>query len=212
MAERGKYIVIEGHDGTGKSKQRERLASRIQAEKGVEVIHTFEPGGTPISDDIRVTIKNGELARDGLTNVLLFTASRRESWNQVIAPALNEGTWVISDRSWFSTMVYQGHGEGIDLDFIEQTTRDFVSPEYLRPDIAVILALKNEAERKRRAEQSADTAKDTFEQMDDGFQNRVTQGYLSVARRVGAIAIEFDVDDSVETVSELIWDTVKDRV
>jgi dTMP kinase len=210
MTERGKYIVIEGHDGTGKSAQRDILTSRLRDEKGVDVIHTIEPGGTPISDQIRHTIKDGSVGRDPLTNVLLFTASRRESWLQVIKPALDAGTWVISDRNWYSTIVYQGFGEGTDLDLIEDTTRRFVSPEYLAPDISVILALKNEAERRRRAEMSADTARDTFEQKDQGFQNRVTEGYLKVAFKLGAHAIEFSENDSPAVVSEMIWEAIKE--
>jgi len=212
MATRGKYIVIEGHDGTGKSAQRDLLTERLKNERGIDVIHTIEPGGTPISNQIRLTIKDGTLSRDALTNVLLFTASRRESWQQVVEPALAAGKWVIADRSYYSTIVYQGYGEGADIDLIKDVTRDFVAPEYLTPDIAVILALQNETERQRRAAQSADTEQDTFEQKDTDFQQRVTEGYLRLAKDVKAFAVSFSATDSKQAVSNMIWDTIKDAL
>ena len=204
MSERGKYIVIEGHDGTGKSGQQELLAARL-SQNGLQTMDFIEPGETPIGAELRLTIKNGNLERDGVTNVLLFTADRRELWNQKIEPALKAGMWVVSARSWYSTLAYQGYGEGVNTDLIEETTRKYVGEQYTSPDLAIVLALSDEEERLRRVEASADTASDTFEQKDAEFQKRVNEAYLKVARQVGAHALEFTAADDKKQVHERIW-------
>jgi dTMP kinase len=209
MAERGKYVVIEGHDGTGKTAQCELLSERLYVERGIEAVAVPEPGGTPISDSLRQVIKDGTLERDGITNLLLFTASRRELWNQVINPHLEEGKWVIAARNWYSTLAYQGYGEGVDIKLIEDTMRGYVGERYIKPDLAVILALDNETERKNRARMSADTEIDTFEQRDDEFQKRVTEAYLKVAVRVGAFAVEFTPQEDKPAVHRKIWTHVE---
>lgn len=88
----GKYIVIEGSDGTGKSTQIERLAARLQRQ-GIKTVTFHEPDGVAIASQIRTIIKNGTLTRSALTNLLLFTACRHENWQQVGQAALQQGTW-----------------------------------------------------------------------------------------------------------------------
>ena len=114
----GTYIVIEGNDGTGKSTQAGLLADHCR-QQGREVIIVEEPGSndpdktTPIANYLRSLIKNGTLARDPEINLALFSAARRELWQQKIAPALNRGAIVISARNYISTLAYQGYGEGL---------------------------------------------------------------------------------------------------
>jgi dTMP kinase len=176
----GKYIVIEGHDGTGKSTQVGLICDLLQQE-GIESIEFHEPQGTPIADEIRTIIKNGALPRDGYTNLLLFTAARHEIWKNA-QKALKEGTWVIAARNYFSTLAYQGYAEGIDLEVIQNITRQFTDETYMRPDLAVILTLDDENERERRIQQRGPLATpDTFESRNEAFQRAIKQGYVAIA-------------------------------
>jgi dTMP kinase len=177
---RGKYIVIEGSDGTGKSTQVALIRNRL-AKQGVQSIEFHEPQGAPIADAIREVIKNGSLPRDGITNLLLFTAARHEIWKQA-EQQLAAGVWIIAARNYFSTLAYQGYAEGLDLGLITDITRRFTSNVYMQPDLAVILALDDEAEREKRIQQRGDlTSPDTFESRDESFQNKVQKAYLAIA-------------------------------
>lgn len=178
---RGKYIVIEGHDGTGKSTQVGLLRDHL-SEQGIGSIEFHEPQGTPIADAIRTIIKNGTLPRDGLTNLLLFTAARHEIWKEA-QKALDQGIWVVAARNYYSTLAYQGHGEGLDRELILSITKQFTNPTYIHPDLAVILTLDDETERERRiGERGILQTPDTFEARDNAFQIAVKNGYRAIAK------------------------------
>lgn len=177
---RGKYIVIEGHDGTGKSTQVGLLREKLAAE-GVDSIEFHEPEGTPIANEIRTVIKNGDLPRDAETNLLLFTAARHEIWQEA-RKKLESGIWIVAARNYFSTLAYQGYGEGLSHELITETTRKFTDETYMRPDVAVILSLEDEAERTRRISLRGELkAPDTFESKNHDFQRAVRGGYLRIA-------------------------------
>lgn len=182
MLARGKYIVIEGADGTGKSTQAQLLVDYLNS-KGIKAVMTQEPGGVPIGEELRTIIKNGTLERDPWTNVMLFTASRRASWLQYIEPHLSDGTWVIASRSYISTIAYQGYGEGMNTGKIIDFTKDNVDERYLTPDKVVILTLGNEDTRKSRLgiRSAHDQHHDTFESMPDDFQTKMQDGYEKFA-------------------------------
>lgn len=196
MSERGKYIVIEGTDGAGKTDVANLLATDIFQE-GKRVIRVDEPDSayvvteearealSPISVELRKIIKDGTLSRAAFTNILLFTASRLENW-QSIQPELKKGTTVISARSWLSTLVYQGYAEGVEPSFIERVTADFMGTEYMHPDFEGILDLDDEAERARRIGNRGSLEKpDTFESREAAFQTAVLEGYRTVAKKRG---------------------------
>lgn len=192
----GKYIVIEGNDGTGKSTQ-VRLLRKYLANIGIKSVEYHEPEGTPIANRIRDVIKNGKLVRDGYTNLLLFTAARHEIWKQA-ERQLEKGIWVISARNYYSTLAYQGYGEGIDIELIRQTTEQFTSQRYIRPDLAIILDLGDTARLKRLEQRGAPKTVDTFEARDINFQDRVNNGYRQLANQLNIATISADVDaDSI---------------
>jgi dTMP kinase len=200
---RGKYIVIEGHDGTGKSLQVELLEKRLQ-QQGIQTVQIHEPAGVPIADELRKIIKNGDLQRDGTTNLLLFTATRRELYLQTIAPSIEKGVWVLAARSWLSTVAYQGYGEGLDIEKIHAITSEFTDPQYLSPDFACVLSLENDEIRAKRIEQRGELENpDTFESRGDDFQNKVKQGYIDVANEHNLPII--DASPSADQVSDEIW-------
>ena len=140
--EAGKYFVIEGHDGTGKSTQVEMLADYLH-EKGIGTFVTHEPGGIEVADNIRDIIKNANLDKDAYTDTLLFTASRHEIWRRA-KQELSLGKYVLSARNYTSTLSYQGYGDGLDLNLIYDLTERFVGSDYMHPDGTVVLVAEDE--------------------------------------------------------------------
>lgn len=203
MTTPGKYVVIEGHDGTGKSTQVVRVRERLR-ELGIESIEFHEPEGSPIADEIRTVIKNSTLPRDGTTNLLLFSAARHDIWFSRALPALAEGKWVVASRNYYSTLAYQGYGEGLDLELISTTTRIATDDQYLRPDIALILNLDDTREREARIAARGELDNpDTFESKGEDFQSKVQNGYLEIAHTHNIQVIS--ATQSIDAVHRDIW-------
>lgn len=205
---RGKYIVIEGSDGTGKSTQVALLREKLQ-EQGIDSIEFHEPGGLPITDRIRSVILDGELDRQPVTNLLLFTAARHELWKNA-RQKMEEGVWVIAARSYFSTLVYQGYGEGIDRQLITETTQQFTDDLYMQPDLAVVLTLESQTERVKRISKRGKLATpDTFESKDSAFQQTVQDGYRQLAKEYNVPLIA--ANESREVIAKQIYDLLVKR-
>ena len=208
MITRGRYIVIEGNDGTGKSTQ-VRLLQTYFHKQGYSVVTVEEPGGgsvstTPVARYLRTIIKNGQLQRDPEINLALFSAARRELWQHSIAPALERGAVVLAARNYLSTLAYQGYGEGLDLDHIRKTTALFTDARYMSPDHVVVLAMNDDAERKRRlAKRSSSVHLDAFESRADDFQHRVNNGYAALARDMALPVVECIAPDHRKTPAEI---------
>jgi len=218
MSERGKYIVIEGGDGTGKSTQVNMLNARLN-ELGIETLVTpnadsgelepiQEPGGTDVANELRRRIKDVSIPRTPWQNVEWFTEARRSNWHELINTSLEQGVWVPTARNYYSTIAYQGYGEGISIEKIEQYTKEYVSPRYMDPDFICVLALKNEAVRMQRIEQrSNDSHLDTFESKPEQFQTSMQQGYIRYAEAKGVSVI--DASRPKDEVFAAIWQHVK---
>lgn len=204
--QQGKYIVIEGHDGTGKSTQVTKLRQKL-LKLGVDSIEFHEPAGNPIADEIRNILKNGTLKRDSMTDLLLFSASRHELWNSRAIPALMLGKWVVASRNYYSTIAYQGYGGGLDINTILKVTQIATSERYMNPNQSIILDMNNESIRKERIGARNLSSPDTFESKDDEYQNTVRQGYFTIASDFGLPII--DASDSINAVHKKIWNTVK---
>lgn len=211
-SKRGKYIVFEGGDGVGKSTTMHLVAERIRKELHTQVYTVEEPGSirndtgdilVPIADELRNIIKDKALARSASTNVLLFNAARRENWLQVMQPALEDGIWVLGARNWWSTIAYQGAGEGIDIDDIRTAVETATSPEYVTPDMGFILDLDESERAKRVASRDNKQSSDTFESRPDSFQLAVREGYRKFAHENGIPIISTVVPP--EEVAENIW-------
>lgn len=200
----GKYIVIEGNDGTGKSTQVEEIRKRLQ-QAGIDSVEFHEPAGVPIADAIRNVIKDGSLERDGETNLLLFTAARHEIWKNA-EKELAKGKWIVSARNYFSTLAYQGYGEGLSLELITTTMRTFTSEHYLNPDLAVILSIDHTTRNERISQRGTLATPDTFEARDVDFQERVNSGYLEIAKKHSLPVI--DAAQSIEKITDEIWQRI----
>ena len=209
--EKGKYIVIEGGDATGKTTQAEILANKLN-EFGLETLLVEEPGSTIIGNEIRRIVKNRDLPRLPMTNIMLFSAGRIELWNEVIKPSLDSGKWVVSARNWYSTLAYQGYGEGVDLDFIESFTKEYVSNEYATPSVSFVLTHNSHDEIvERMANRNNNAENDYFENSDNINKLTVDESYRLIAQRVGATALEID-GLSVDQVHSKIWNVVKKNI
>lgn len=204
MTVRGKYIVIEGGDGTGKTTQADILQKHLES-KGLNVIHLKEPGGTPVAEAIRSVIIDGTLDRTPMTNILLFTANRHELWHTRVKPELEKGTWVICTRNYWSTLAYQGYGEGMSESVITAITATFTEQAYMNPDIGIILALDDIATSKSRISERGELEKpDTFESRGNDFQQRVNEGYKAIADTYHLPVIS--ASQPIEVVAEKIRD------
>ena len=208
----GKYIVIEGNDGTGKSTQVAKLADYFRA-RGQTVCVVEEPGSddpeksTPIANELRNVIKNGDLTRSAAVNVALFSAARRELWREKIRPALERGEIVLSARNYISTLVYQGQAEGYDEAEILRLTKLFTDEKYLHPDVMIILSLSHDKRAKRIAMRGEPKNPDTFESRGQDFQEKITNGYLKIAKDYEIPVVL--ADRNVEEVHDMLIDEIK---
>ncbi len=205
--ERGRSIVIEGNDGTGKSTQVELLAKRLAHDYGIESYVIHEPDGPAISAEIRKIIKNGSFERQPITNLLLFMASRYEQNYIGENQHLSKGHWLLKARDRSSSEAYQGFGEGLSPELISQLHKLVMTPLYLHPDLKVILGLSDPERAARIAARGDIENPDTFEMRGQDFQDRVNNGYLEIARRDNLPYI--DASQSIERIHEeimeLIW-------
>ena len=199
---RGVYIVLEGADLTGKSSQCWNILKLLRDNTNLSIQLVEEPGGTPRADEIRQLVKDKNSRLSPMDNVQLFTEARVELMEQVISPALAGGEVVISSRNWWSTLAYQGYGQGVDIDEIIGLTKRSMSERYLQPDAGAILLASGEVQRRRRHGRH-DASPDAFEDNDDiNFMSKVAEGYRQVAKEysipiVNANASEMEVFDRV---------------
>lgn len=174
--QRGRFITFEGIEGVGKSTNIDFLAGIIEA-SGHPVMKTREPGGTPIAEDIRRILKeHGDEPLPDVAELLLMFAARSINVNNAIRPALENGTWVISDRFTDSTRAYQGGGRGFPRDSIERLAQ-LVHGD-LQPDLTILLDAPV-ATAMQRAGRRGEL--DRFEVEQAEFFSRVRQAYLELA-------------------------------
>ncbi|MFA5354648.1 MAG: dTMP kinase [Thermodesulfovibrionales bacterium] len=196
---RGLFISLEGVDGTGKSTQAGVLAAHLR-EAGYEVIHTHEPGGTPISEGIRgVLLSTDHAQMSPVTELLLYNAARVQHLEEKIIPGLNAGRIVVTDRFTDSTIAYQGYGRGIDLDLI--LSIDLIATQGMRPDITILLDLDVETGLRRNKEVNK---VDRLELEDIAFHRKVREGFLALASSEPERFFIVDAAQPVDAVAEMI--------
>jgi len=191
----GLFITLEGPEGAGKSTNRDYLAERLR-ERGVDVLLTREPGGTPLAERIRELLlapSDEPMASD--TELLLVFAARAQHLQQVIRPALARGAVVLCDRFTDATYAYQGGGRGLSGERIAQL-ENFVQGE-LRPDLTLIFDLPVEVGLARAA---ARGRLDRFEQEGRGFFEAVRQAYL---QRAAQAPQRYRVLDAGQTLAQV---------
>jgi len=197
--ERGKFITIEGIEGVGKSTNMAELVSHIEA-AGNRVLRTREPGGTPLAEDIRDLLKDrSDEPIPEIAELLLMFAARSLNVNNVILPALEAGTWVVSDRFTDSSRAYQGGGRGIPMDTIDRLA-DWVHGETW-PDLTILLDAPVEIGMQRTDKRGS---RDRFEQEQHDFFQRVRECYLQLAINEPDRFVVLDTTQSLAQVRQEI--------
>ena len=203
-------ISFEGPEGSGKSTQISLLATQLQ-KHGKDVITTREPGGTEIGEQIRNIIvhnsKGDEMCAE--TELLLFTAARAQVVREVIAPALVEGKYVLSDRYLDSSTVYQGIARKLASGPVAEINRFAVGN--VMPDITVIVDVPPEVSMARLKQRVTDLP-DRMERQNIDFYHKVREGYLLLAKQMTDRVILVDGTKSIEDVSKAVWEHVQVRL
>jgi len=196
MPSKGGFLTLEGIDGAGKSTQARWLAEHLRGQ-GADVVLTREPGGAPGAEDIRRLLVEGDPGRwSAETEILLFTAARRDHLEQLIRPALQDGKTVVSDRFADSTRVYQGAVRG-DLRMMVDRLHDMMIAT--EPDLTLIIDMDpDEALRRGMARKSGE---DRFEDMGAAFQHALRAGFLTLAEEYADRCRVIDGNRSAEDVA-----------
>ncbi len=202
--EKGKFIVFDGIDGSGKSTQIDSLAHYLRA-KGKKVYVTREPGGTEVSEKIRdllLSVSN-DISED--TELLLMFAARAQHIEKVLRPKKDRGDWIICSRFTDATIAYQGYGRGISLARIKQIA-DIVHPDF-NPDLSIFLDLDVHQAAERR--NSRGEYIDRIEKEHISFMQKVRDGYLEIASKdkdnkkvINGSLLKDDITDSIASLVE----------
>ena len=203
----GRFITLEGGEGTGKSTQIRRLAAALE-EKGIAVLCTREPGGSPGAQEIRKLMVEGEPGRwDAVTETLLAYAARVDHVARTIGPALLADRWVISDRFNDSTFAYQGVGRGLARETIRRI--DSAVLDDFAPDLTLILDLDVKTGLQRALARSG--AENRFEKFGPEFHEKLRQAFLDIAKRSPERCRVIDASGTEEQVAEAIFAAVSRR-
>jgi dTMP kinase len=189
---KAKFITFEGVDGAGKSTHLEWFADVLR-QRGIDLLVTREPGGTPLGERLREILLNQPMHAE--TETLLMFAARRQHVEEVIRPALQRGTWVISDRFSDASFAYQGGGRGVPLAKLEQL-EEWVHAD-LQPDLTLLFDIPVEVARQRLAN---NISLDRFEQEQGAFFEKVRQAYLARSQKTPARFAVIHAENTLEQV------------
>jgi len=206
---KGLFITFEGTEGCGKSTQIELLARQLRA-LGHRVRTLREPGGTPIGEEIRHTLKHSQhnAAMTAEAELLLMNASRAQLVREIIRPALAAGEIILCDRFYDSTTAYQGHGRELDLKMVQSVIDVAVGDT--RPNLTLLLLISQEISELRRAmrQSTLPFMRDRMEEADRKFFERVAKGYAAIAAADPNRVRVLDASSAIETVCAKIWEIV----
>jgi len=203
---RGMLVTVEGVEGAGKSTQCRRLAAWL-VERGLDVVETREPDGTPTGVAVRGLFAAGPPPTP-LAQVLLFAAARQQHVTEVIRPALARGAVVLSDRYADATVAYQGYGQGVGLETIRDLNA--LATGGVLPDLTLLLDLDPLVGMSRVVARSRRL--DAFEQMDLAFHRRVREGYLEIARAEKRRVVVVSADQPEDALAAAIRSAVEERL
>ncbi|MEN0014324.1 MAG: dTMP kinase [Solirubrobacteraceae bacterium] len=202
---RGRFISVEGLDGTGKTTICAALSERLAAE-GVTVASFREPGGTPLGEQIRSLLADPSRTMSPRAELLLFQAARAELVETVVRPALRAGTWVLLDRFADSTLAYQGAGRGLGDDLVRAAAD--LATAGLVPDRTLLLRAPSQVRRLRLADRGELT--DRVESSGAALFARTEARYEALLTEEPARVRAIDATGDVATVTELAWQATAD--
>jgi dTMP kinase len=200
---KGSFITFEGIDGSGKSTQARKLAEHLQAQ-GRDVILTREPGGSEGAEEIRALVLQGEPDRwSAETEILLFTAARRDHLERTILPAIEAGKVVICDRFADSTRMYQGLSRGDLRGTVDQLHKLMIGRE---PDMTILIDMDSDTGLLRAL--SRQGVEERFETFGADLQAQMRAGFLSLAEEFKERFVVINGARSINEVSEDVCQTV----
>jgi len=206
--QRGRFITFEGGEGAGKTTQARLLVERLRA-RGLDVLQTREPGGSPGAEEIRGIAVSGEADRwSARTETLLMYAARSDHLERTILPALAAGRWVVCDRFADSSRVYQGAGGGTPESLIEALDDAVVNGD--QPDLTLVFDLPVEVGLDRAFGRGLFETR--FESKGLAFHQKLRDGFLQVAERHPERCVILDATGEVEAVSARLWAVVEERL
>jgi dTMP kinase len=203
------FITLEGPEGSGKTSAIKIVKEQLEKE-GYQIVMTREPGGTPISEQIRnVILDKSNTAMDYRTEALLYAASRRQHLVEKVWPNVREGKLVICDRYLDSSLAYQGYARGLGVEDILNV--NMYATEGTFPDITLLFDLEPEVGLARiNANSSREVNRLDLEKLD--FHHRVRNGYLSLAKRFPDRFVIIDASKDLEEVASSALKAIKERL
>lgn len=209
MKRKGLYIAFEGVVGNGKSVQSQQLAARLQREFPDRlVVWTREPGGSEIAAEIRrvvqATLFKEEM--DPVCEQYLYAASRAQTLRTIVKPVLDKGGIVVSDRSVFTSLAFQGYGRELGVKTVVDINRVAVGDMW--PDVMIFLDVDLDVAMAR----AKDKRGDKFEAMDKKFFVQVQRGYQEIAKKYRRMIKVVDGGGTVADVERRVWQVVHDKI
>ena len=203
------FITLEGPEGSGKTTAVEATVKKLE-EMGYQIVRTREPGGTPISEQIRnVILDKGNTSMDGRTEALLYAASRRQHLVEKVWPAIKAGKIVICDRYLDSSLAYQGGARGLGVDNILNV--NLFATENTYPDLTLLFDIKPELGLERIAK-NADREVNRLDLEKIDFHNKVRQTFLDLSKRYPDRYVVIDASKSKEEVQKATMDAILARL
>jgi len=207
VSKKGFFLSFEGADGSGKSTQARRLAERLKNE-GRDVVLTREPGGSKGAEEIRRLLVEGDPGRwSPETEILLFTAARRDHLERTILPALRKGMIVISDRFADSTRVYQGAARASLRETVDALHSMMINQE---PDLTLVFDIEPEQGLERGL--ARHSGEDRFEDLGAEFQQKLRAGYLSLLDDFPERCVAINGKGSMDDVARIVYAAVSGRL
>ena len=210
---RARFITFVGGDGVGKSTQVKRLVAAL-GQHSIEAVRTREPGGTPKAEAVRAFILQGRSEAWGPgAEAVLFAAARLDHVNQLVAPNLRDGRWVISDRFSDSTRAYQGLTGGVDTKLIDAL--EVLALNGHTPDLTVVLDMDPELAFRRVVERETEAVLaatgDRFEKEDLDWHKRLRDSFLEIAKKNAERCVVIPANQSEDALHQEIWDLLLRR-
>ncbi len=196
------YVAFEGIEGAGKSTVAQRVGERLEAD-GHEVVRVREPGGTAVGERIRAILLGHDLLPDPWTEALLFAAARAQLASEVVGPALDSGAWVLSDRSVYSSLAYQGAGRGLGIDAVRSVNEPGLQDVW--PNLVILLAI-DAAEGLLRQDVGDRIGDEGVE-----FQRTVADGFATAAASEPERFVIIDAGNPLDDVVDAAYREVRSR-
>ncbi|MCY3538465.1 MAG: dTMP kinase [Acidimicrobiia bacterium] len=194
-----RYVALEGIDGAGKTRLVKELA-RLLAEDGQEVEIVREPGGTAVGEGLRKVLLDGSSVSPW-AEAYLFAAARAQLVDEVVRPALRKGAWVLSDRSVYSSLAYQGAGRGLGIEEVKRINQPGLEGTW--PALVILLDLDPRTGLIRQAQP------DRIGSMGTSFLAAVAEGYRHLARQEPHRFVEIDAGHPLEEVISSAWQSIR---